>query len=112
MAAALFAGCFPRPLGLGARPFAADFLAPLFSLAARGGLTACFRRAFPAGVFAPAVFRLPPRLTAAARRPAPFFLAEGLSFSPLLFPLVFAIAVFSFLRRVLPWPGLGSGSFD
>src|SRR5205823_8814324 len=58
-----------------------------------GGLVACFRRAFPCGVFAPAVlrpvlrfaldvFRAPAPLRAAARDPAPALRFEGVFLCP------------------------------
>jgi hypothetical protein len=90
---------------------AAPFLAP-FSFPARGGFFADLRRALPFGVFAAAVFRLPPRAAVVARRPVPAFLRDGLSFVPLLFLFVLAMAV-QFSGRPRAAPALDSNAgFD
>jgi hypothetical protein len=69
----------------------------VFTAPRRGVLELCFRRALPFGVFAPAVFRLPPLAAAIFRAPAPLRLREGVACCRFLVPLFFAIAV-SFLR--------------
>ena len=58
-----------------------------FRLPGRGGLVGCLRRALPCGVFAPAVFLLPPAVRAAARAPAPALRFDGVSFCPRDLPL-------------------------
>ena len=100
-------GTFPRDRGFWRvdEPacFRADFRAPLVvDLAAfrvpalsdpvfrRVEGVAFFRRAFPCGVLAPAVLRLPPRLWAIARAPAPALRFEGVFFWPRDLPLGFA----------------------
>jgi hypothetical protein len=63
----------------------------------RGGFVGCFRRAFPCGVFAPAVFRRPPPLRAVARRPAPALRFDGVGFCLRDLPVLFALFFFAIL---------------
>jgi hypothetical protein len=76
-------------LAAGLRRAGAAFLAALFSFPARAGLAGCFRRAFPFGVRAAAVFRRAPLLALATRA----FLLEEVFLSPFFVPVFFAIAV-------------------